>query len=95
MPHLISPADDTTPTETRRGRAWIDQAAGVRIGHTLSGASHAGSTVRPARLRRRMMLAGCGPTAAGRRSVRPATRMRDAVAASPVVCRNNPTPSNG
>jgi hypothetical protein len=39
MPYRISPADDTTPAETRRGRAWIDQAAGVRIGYALAGAS--------------------------------------------------------
>jgi pimeloyl-ACP methyl ester carboxylesterase len=39
MPHPISPEDATTPTETRRGRAWIDQAAGVRIGSTLAGIS--------------------------------------------------------
>jgi pimeloyl-ACP methyl ester carboxylesterase len=39
MPHPISSADDITPTETRRGRAWIDQAAGVRIGYTLAGNS--------------------------------------------------------
>ena len=39
MPHRISAADDTTPTETRRGRAWIDQAAGVRIGYSLAGTS--------------------------------------------------------
>jgi hypothetical protein len=30
-----SPADHTDPTDTRRGRAWIDQAAGVRIGYAL------------------------------------------------------------
>jgi pimeloyl-ACP methyl ester carboxylesterase len=34
-----SPADNTDPTDTRRGRAWIDQAAGVRIGYTLAGIS--------------------------------------------------------
>ena len=39
MPHRISPADDTTLTETRRGRAWIDQAGGVGIGYTLAGTS--------------------------------------------------------
>jgi pimeloyl-ACP methyl ester carboxylesterase len=39
MPHPISPADDTTPNETRRGRVWIDQAAGVRISYTLAGTS--------------------------------------------------------
>ena len=39
MPHPISPTDDTTPTGTRRGRAWIDQAACVRIGYSLAGTS--------------------------------------------------------
>ena len=39
MPRPISPADGTKPTDTRRGRAWIDQAAGVRIGYTLAGIS--------------------------------------------------------
>ena len=39
MPGPMSSAADTTPTETRRGRAWIDQAAGVRIGYTLAGTS--------------------------------------------------------
>ena len=39
----ISPADDSNPTETRRGRAWIDQTAGVRIGYTLAGISPGGS----------------------------------------------------
>jgi pimeloyl-ACP methyl ester carboxylesterase len=39
MPTPISPADDTNPTDTRRGRAWIDQTAGVRIGYTLAGIS--------------------------------------------------------
>ena len=34
-----SPADNTDPTDTRRGRAWIDQAAGIRIGYTLAGIS--------------------------------------------------------
>jgi hypothetical protein len=42
MPYRISPADDTTPAETRRGRAWIDQAAGVRIGYSLAGISPPG-----------------------------------------------------
>ena len=39
MPSPTSPADNTNPTETRRGRVWIDQAAGVRIGYTLAGIS--------------------------------------------------------
>ncbi len=39
MPHPISAADGTKPTDTRRGRAWIDQAAEVRIGYTLAGIS--------------------------------------------------------
>src|SRR4029453_12490827 len=39
MPSPISSRDDTSPAETRRGRAWIDQAAGVRIGYTLAGIS--------------------------------------------------------
>lgn len=29
----------TKPTDTRRGRAWIDRAAGVRIGYTLASIS--------------------------------------------------------
>ncbi len=36
MPALASgggAGNDTSPAETRRGRAWIDQAAGVRIGY--------------------------------------------------------------
>jgi hypothetical protein len=43
MPYPISPADGTKPTDTRRGRAWIDQVAGVRIGYTLAGASRRGT----------------------------------------------------
>ena len=39
MPSPISPEDGTKPTDTRRGRAWIDRAAGVRIGYTLAGIS--------------------------------------------------------
>jgi pimeloyl-ACP methyl ester carboxylesterase len=33
----ISSANDASPAETRRGRAWIDRTAGVRIGYTLAG----------------------------------------------------------
>jgi pimeloyl-ACP methyl ester carboxylesterase len=39
MPHPISSESDTTRAETRRGRAWIDRAVGVRIGYTLAGIS--------------------------------------------------------
>lgn len=39
MPSPISPEDGTKPTDTRRGRAWIDRAAGVRIGYTLASIS--------------------------------------------------------
>ena len=39
MPSPISPADGTKPTDTRRGRAWIDRIAWVRIGYTLVGIS--------------------------------------------------------
>jgi hypothetical protein len=37
MPSPISSANDASPAETRRGRAWIDRTAGVRIGYTLAG----------------------------------------------------------
>jgi pimeloyl-ACP methyl ester carboxylesterase len=39
LPSPVSPADVTKFTDTRRGRAWIDQAVGVRIGYTLAGLS--------------------------------------------------------
>lgn len=39
VPSPISPEDGTKPTDTRRGRAWIDRAAGVRIGYTLASIS--------------------------------------------------------
>jgi hypothetical protein len=39
MPSPISYGNHTNPAETRRGRAWIDQAAGVRIGYALAGIS--------------------------------------------------------
>jgi pimeloyl-ACP methyl ester carboxylesterase len=43
LPSPISPEDDTDSINTRRGRAWIDQATGVRIGYTLAGISPATS----------------------------------------------------
>ena len=43
MPSPISPEDDTDSINTRRGRAWIDQATGVRIGYTPAGISPATS----------------------------------------------------
>jgi pimeloyl-ACP methyl ester carboxylesterase len=45
MPHPISSESDTTRAETRRGRAWIDRAVGVRIGYTLAGISPGTSKV--------------------------------------------------
>jgi hypothetical protein len=39
LPSPIGPTDGTKLTDTRRGRAWIDRIAGVRIGYTLAGIS--------------------------------------------------------
>jgi pimeloyl-ACP methyl ester carboxylesterase len=50
--------------ETRRGRAWIDQAAGVRIGYTLTGIS-------PARSKTVLLIHGAPQTGQAWRKVVP------------------------
>jgi alpha-beta hydrolase superfamily lysophospholipase len=64
LPSPISPADDTNPIQTRRGRAWIDRAAGVRIGYTFAGIS-------PGRLKTVLLIHGAPQTGYAWRKIVP------------------------
>jgi pimeloyl-ACP methyl ester carboxylesterase len=64
VPSPISPAAGTKPTNTRRGRAWIDRAAGVRIGFTLA-------SISPGRSKTVLLIHGAPQTGYARRKVVP------------------------